>query len=116
MAEQQLNGHVHFRLYLPHYNWLDAVVKADRDLKLYELIAHTGYAVTRGTTHAIVELCRLGLLAKPYHGLYQITEKGRIAHALYSVWMQRRAQQRANRRSAVAFLQQSAEQSASLSI
>ena len=74
---------------------LGVLIQEDRLLRHHELCALMEWNSLGSQSVLLARLVSLGAISKPYHGGYQITERGRIAHALHTFWEQRAARRRA---------------------
>lgn len=75
------------------FNTLDTFIRSDVELTWLQLCTYSGY--TNRYLYDVMSMCiRLGLVVRLRFGVYQITERGRIAHALQSACNARRAQAR----------------------
>lgn len=90
---------ISIRLKQLDFNILDTFIRCDSELQIYEIEEFSGYSrhtLWNGQS-GIVMLHRYGLIRRVYHGRYAITERGRIAHALYTTFAAKRTQRRAAR-------------------
>ena len=77
---------------------LDALVKEDGPMKLVELAAVTGYAKHYVYSPLARSLVKNDLVERKFHGVYEITEAGRIVHALKAAGMElKRLRQRSRK-------------------
>ena len=89
------------RLYQFDYNCLDTLIKIDGPMNIDDFVAYSGYAKS-STWKGLCYLVALGMASRIYHGTYVITERGRIAHALHTVWIRRKSRNKIRMKTRIA--------------